>query len=117
MFLFSHLRASFCPTTEKVFAHKKIQGLVLEAGGRPEIKFVSIKLKGHFEGGGAEQLAPPCSTEELDCSQIRASRSGRDLTLKESEVTGGEYEMSLVLVRGTSSRARSLTDEWHDEHE
>lgn len=45
-------------------------------------------------------MHPPCSTKELDCSQIRANRSGRDLTLKESEVTAEEYEMSLVLVRG-----------------
>lgn len=48
-----------------------------------------------FRRGGAELLAPPCSTEEFHWSQIRASRSGRDLTLKESEVMGVEYEMGL----------------------
>lgn len=48
-----------------------------------------------FRRGGVELLAPPCSPEEFHWSQTRASRSGRDKTLKESEVMGVQYEMSL----------------------
>lgn len=76
---------------------------------------MSIKLRDILKEEELSNLHPHCSTEELGCSQIRASRSGRDLTLKESEVTGGEYEMSLefwsgVLAGRAASRANGTTN-------
>lgn len=97
VFVFA-LQSKFCPAAANERICRETQGLVLRRGKRHEIKFGSIKLR-DISKGRSWAACTPCSTTELDCSQIRASRSGRDLTLKESEVTAGEYEMSLVLVR------------------
>lgn len=53
--------------------------------------------------GSVDLLAPPCSPDEFHRSQTKASRSGRDKALKESEVMGVEYEMSLSFCSGILS--------------